>query len=542
MRPLILFGLLILAVQQSVAPPVTKEKSESEDGKKDENSNYEDDGMDKVLYSRYLKEVLEVLEGDEDFRAKLQNATEEEIRSGDIAKGLDFMHHGLRTRLDEIKRNELVRLRRSATRQYEIEQGIDLDHPIGYEHLDHKNLETFEVNDLKKLIQKTTADLNEADKKRREEFKEYEMQKKFEEDEKKQKMNEEEKKKYEEQLKALQEKHKKHKPLHHPGSKQQYEEVWEKQDHMEDQKLNLKTFFRLHDLDGNGVWDPVEVDTLFIKELDKIYAQGVPDTDTRERAEERERMREHVFSEVDLNKDGLISYDEFIEQSKSSDFEKDEEWKPLNEQQIYTEEDYMQYRKHQLEEMQRRIFAPQYAGVAQHPPGQQIQYQGQLPQYQGQVPQYQHDIPQYQGYQPQVPQYQGHPAQGQMLPDNYQQVPQHAQIPQHQVAQDQIHQQVPQQGQIHQQVPQQGQIHQQAPHQGQIHQQVPQQAQNHQQVTQQVQNHQQVPQQGQGQQQVPQQGHQQQQQVQQNKNTQPSGNEIPQSPPDVAPSDKASKP
>lgn len=37
-----------------------------------------------------------------------------------------------------------------------------------------------------------------------------------------------------------------HSQLHHPGSKQQLEEVWEKQDHMEDQDFDPKTFFYLH--------------------------------------------------------------------------------------------------------------------------------------------------------------------------------------------------------------------------------------------------------------------------------------------------------
>jgi len=37
-----------------------------------------------------------------------------------------------------------------------------------------------------------------------------------------------------------------HLQLHHPGSKQQLEEVWEKQDHMEDQEFDPKTFFHLH--------------------------------------------------------------------------------------------------------------------------------------------------------------------------------------------------------------------------------------------------------------------------------------------------------
>lgn len=33
--------------------------------------------------------------------------------------------------------------------------------------------------------------------------------------------------------------------LHHPGSKQQLEEVWEKQDHM-DQRFDPKAFFMMH--------------------------------------------------------------------------------------------------------------------------------------------------------------------------------------------------------------------------------------------------------------------------------------------------------
>lgn len=37
---------------------------------------------------------------------------------------------------------------------------------------------------------------------------------------------------------------------------------------------------------------------LFIKELDKVYQSGVPEDDLRERAEEMERMREHVFKGI----------------------------------------------------------------------------------------------------------------------------------------------------------------------------------------------------------------------------------------------------
>lgn len=45
---------------------------------------------------------------------------------------------------------------------------------------------------------------------------------------------------------------------------------------------------------------------LFVKELDKLSAQGMPKADLRERQEEMERMREHVFKEADVNNDWLI--------------------------------------------------------------------------------------------------------------------------------------------------------------------------------------------------------------------------------------------
>lgn len=47
-------------------------------------------------------------------------------------------------------------------------------------HVDHGNLETFEVNDLEKLIRQATNDLEEVDKLRREEFKQHELEKEYE--------------------------------------------------------------------------------------------------------------------------------------------------------------------------------------------------------------------------------------------------------------------------------------------------------------------------------------------------------------------------
>lgn len=60
---------------------------------------------------------------------------------------------------------------------------------------------------------KTAEDLAEADKKRREEFKSYEMEKEFEKQQKLKEMDEEKKKKYLEELEEQKRKHKKHDPV-----------------------------------------------------------------------------------------------------------------------------------------------------------------------------------------------------------------------------------------------------------------------------------------------------------------------------------------
>ena len=68
-------------------------------------------------------------------------------------------------------------------------------------------------------------------------------------------------------------------------------------------------------------------------QLDKVYdARNAPEEDDpMERQEEMNRMREHVFTEIDKNKDFMISYDEFIaytgKHGENEEFNKtDEGW------------------------------------------------------------------------------------------------------------------------------------------------------------------------------------------------------------------------
>lgn len=188
---------------------------------------------------------MNLLESDKEFRKKLDSANETDIRSGKIAQELELVDHSVRSKLDELKRNELGRLRGLAKEYFERTNEIDRGHLKIADHVDHQNEHTFEIEDLKKLIVKTGEDLAEADRKRHDEFKQYELQKEFEKQEKMRHMNEEQKKKFEEEVKAMTEKHNKHGKVHHPGSKDQLEEVWEKQDHMDANDFDPKKFFMM---------------------------------------------------------------------------------------------------------------------------------------------------------------------------------------------------------------------------------------------------------------------------------------------------------
>uniref|UniRef100_A0A2M4A2F1 Putative nucleobindin-1 n=1 Tax=Anopheles triannulatus TaxID=58253 RepID=A0A2M4A2F1_9DIPT len=412
--------------------PVVTQKPTPAETKSDDSTTERFENI--IEYNKYLQEVVNVLESDPAFAQKLQEYPEPDVRSGKIAQELEFVSHHVRSRLDELKRVELQRLKEAATRQFELTNEIDRDHLKIGEHLDHSNPHTFEIDDLKKLIIKTSQDLTEHDQKRREEFKEYELQKEFEKQEKLRQLDEEHRKAYEEELKKQQAKHDNHEKIHHPGNKAQLEEVWEKQDHMDGQDFDPKTFFMLHDLDGNNMWDENEVKVLFINELNKMYQAGAPEDDMKERAEEMERMREHVFQEADTNKDGLISFEEFVAQTKRDEFQKDPEWQTVDHEPQFTHEEYLEFERRRQEEIQRLIAEgklPPHANMPQgYQPGPNGQYQvhpNAIPQQH--YPQHQQQPPHYQQQQHVQQQQQQHYQQQQQQYHHQQQQMHHQQGP-----------------------------------------------------------------------------------------------------------------
>lgn len=109
---------------------------------------------------------------------------------------------------------------------------------------------------------------------------------------------------------------------------------------MDKDNYDPRTFFALHDLNGDGFWNDDEIEALFRLEIEKMYNETDPDDDPRERMEEMYRMREHVVSQMDKNKDRLISLAEFLEDNEAQKpNQEDEGWKDIANQDIYTEEE-----------------------------------------------------------------------------------------------------------------------------------------------------------------------------------------------------------
>ncbi|CAB3399881.1 unnamed protein product [Caenorhabditis bovis] len=391
-------------------------------------------------YSKYLEEVVQILESDPKFYERLRGMNETDIKKGNIADHIDDLDSAVFDKLHKAKFAEIERLREQIAKQIEADGGA---HNVKMpEHLDVQNFEKFHKEDLRKLIQKTVADMEAIDQERKEKFKQYKLQKKAEEDHRLAQMTPEEREKVRRKAEEAMKRHNQHENLKHPGSRDQLEEVWEESDHLEKDQFNPRTFFALHDLNGDGYWNDAELEALFQIELEKMYNETNPDDDPKERLEEMYRMREHVSKQMDTNGDRLISLQEFLADTEAQTPNKDEGWKDLGQEQIYTDEELQAFEKEYAAKngwgenayLGKEVVIPR--SDEQHPAqNQQQQYQHQQP------PQQQQQVPP--AHQP------VHPAQ-----QVQQQPPVQQQAPPQQQQQQQPPQQPPQQQPVQNAVPQ----------------------------------------------------------------------------------------
>uniref|UniRef100_A0A0N4ZBL4 TGF_BETA_2 domain-containing protein n=1 Tax=Parastrongyloides trichosuri TaxID=131310 RepID=A0A0N4ZBL4_PARTI len=345
-RHILSFCILLLISISIIAPPpprnnLAKVEAESVNGVNDNKVAEEvEDDLPKYEfhYSKYLEKVVQILEKDPRFNEKLKTMNEQEMKDGKLADHFDLVSQDVANELTKVKLEEIERLREAIAKQIEADNGAhNVQAP---EHLDVEQLDKFHAEDLRKLIRKTIADIEKIDKERTEKFKQYEMEKRAKFDHEKAKLPEAERKKLEEEHKAAEERHKQHEKINHPGDRKQLEEVWEEKDHMDKEGYNPRTFFALHDLNGDGFWNNEEIDALFQLELEKMYNETNPDDDPKEKVEEMYRMRDHVISQMDKNKDRMISLEEFLADNEAqASTPSPEGWNDLADQKIYTDEE-----------------------------------------------------------------------------------------------------------------------------------------------------------------------------------------------------------
>uniref|UniRef100_A0A1I7U0Q8 EF-hand domain-containing protein n=1 Tax=Caenorhabditis tropicalis TaxID=1561998 RepID=A0A1I7U0Q8_9PELO len=400
-KPLVLLGLLL--VHGIVCPPPMRQQAEQaqahdnaqhatateqpQGGAQNTEQQGEYDGRHpayQFTYTKYLEEVVKILESDPKFNERLKNMNEEEIKAGNIADHIDDLAPEVFDKLHKAKFEEIARLRKQIEEQIKADGGA---HNIKMpDHLDVQELEKFHKEDLRKLIQKTVADMNAMDERRKEDFKQYEMQKQAEEDHKLAQLSPEEREKAKREHEESVKRHNDHEKLKHPGSKDQLQEVWEETDHLEKDQYDPKTFFALHDLNGDGFWNDFELESLFQLELEKMYNETNPDDDMRERSEEMNRMREHVMKQIDANQDRLISMQEFLNDADNQNAnppKQEENWEDLGQKPVYTDEE--------LQKFEREYAQKQGWGEHAYDP-QQVASEQQHPQAAQQPPQAQQQV------------------------------------------------------------------------------------------------------------------------------------------------------
>uniref|UniRef100_A0A8D1ZDI2 Nucleobindin 2 n=1 Tax=Sus scrofa TaxID=9823 RepID=A0A8D1ZDI2_PIG len=272
-----------------------------------------------LYYDEYLKQVIDVLETDNHFREKLQKADIEEIKSGRLSRELDLVSHHVRTKLDELKRQEVARLRMLIKFSYFLsDTGID-HHALlkQFDHLNHLNPDKFESTDLDMLIKAATSDLEHYDKARHEEFKKYEMMKEHERREYLKTLTEEKRKEEESKFEEMKKKHGNHPKVNHPGSKDQLKEVWEETDGLDPNDFDPKTFFKLHDrlvtleeflkatekrefLEPDS-WETLDQQQFFTEEELKEYENliSVQETELKKKADELQKQKEELQRQHD---------------------------------------------------------------------------------------------------------------------------------------------------------------------------------------------------------------------------------------------------
>eukprot|EP00042_Codosiga_hollandica_P025133 m.109665 g.109665 ORF g.109665 m.109665 type:complete len:569 (+) comp51777_c0_seq1:72-1778(+) len=295
-------------------------------------------------YQAYLREVKEVVERHPQVGDLLHNKQTANESLLELAHDLKLQY---RSRMEE-KERMAIHAQRQAARDHR-EHELDEDPSLLPDDFDHKlwNRLDISTDDLKKLSEQRADSIGLLDQARREHFIREEMAAELAWRAKLFKV-----KSSEERLKIIQtrEDHRKERikappKILHPGSKAQLLDVWQRHDGMDADNFDPRTFFVLHDSTDDGLWDVKEIEALFLDHAEEIHAALSSDVENVKvlELEEAARMREHLLAEVDQDEDSMISQAEFIDYVHSIKFEQTEEWKPIDLDREFSEEDLKEF-------------------------------------------------------------------------------------------------------------------------------------------------------------------------------------------------------
>jgi len=298
-------------------------------------------------WDRYLKAISKITLNDKNkqYRDYIRSLNKDNAAGPELIKLIEdafekmisdedknLLHHVKKKEIDAIRRRLIPKKKHMSD---------DSEMPT---HLNMTYLR-FTAHDLGLLIQANIEHAKKFRELRDNDFKAYEMEKRFLEEQRLRHMKTEEKRK--EELERIEAEKARQAGVHvkHPMSEDAEKDVWENEEHLPKDEFNPKTFFALNDLDGNGLLDLEEVRMILRKEL---HSSNM--TDIREQHEEIERMREHIYKEVDKNGDLMIDFEEF-----SMQIQKDEEnkknWETVGNEATFNETEFDEFEKQRIGEI-----------------------------------------------------------------------------------------------------------------------------------------------------------------------------------------------
>eukprot|EP00045_Choanoeca_perplexa_P006540 m.56007 g.56007 ORF g.56007 m.56007 type:complete len:533 (+) comp13676_c1_seq1:46-1644(+) len=291
-------------------------------------------------YQRYLDEMMQAMMDDPNLSEEIVRDLEESgsrsplsQRDRELYDMAKAMHkQGLRTELEEQERLLVERMRRTEKRKENLEEDIPVRAgDVSFGDKDEnafKNLDERSKKHLKNIVEKRVRLMGHIDEERRKAFVEHMMKRELEFREELAQLKDEDQRKerirvHDEEWETL-----KNSKGNQPGHKQQLEDVWRAEDGMAGD-LQPEVFFAIHDFNGDHQLDIKELEALFMREARNLHSVGGQEPDMDAVYEEMARMREAVMTEVDQDKDDMISRDEFLQLTALPQFEENESWKAL---------------------------------------------------------------------------------------------------------------------------------------------------------------------------------------------------------------------